>query len=91
MRVAQERQSRYASKGRKESVYEIGDLVLLNAKNLRLQRANAHRLQHRLIGPFKILKKAWDSRRGGRPPKLSKQGDAEVREPILQETLLRGR
>ena len=56
MRVAQECQSRYANKGRKESVYEIGDFILLDAKNLRLQRDNARRLQHRFIEPFKILK-----------------------------------
>ena len=60
MRVAQERQARYANKGRKECEFEVGTYVLLDSKNLRLSKQNrdlAKKLRHRFVGPFKILKR----------------------------------
>ena len=57
MRIAQERQSRYASKKRRDLEFQVGDIVMLDSKNLKLKMEGAHKLGHRFIGPYKILKR----------------------------------
>ena len=49
--------SKYYDKGKMEHPsYEIGDLVMLNAKNIRTKRPT-QKLAPKLYGPFRILKK----------------------------------
>lgn len=49
--------SKYYDKGKQEHPkYEIGDLVMLNAKNIRTKRPT-RKLAPKLYGPFKILEK----------------------------------
>ena len=57
MQRAQERQSRYANKKRRDVEFGVGDFVYLDSKNITLPTAGAHRLGHRFIGPYKILKR----------------------------------
>jgi len=57
MRLAQERQSSYANKKRREVLYEVGDFVYLDSKNIKLSTEGARKLGHRFIGPYKILKR----------------------------------
>ena len=52
MRIAQERQSRYANKKRRYLEFQVGDFVLLDSKNLKLKMEGAHKLGHRFIGPY---------------------------------------
>ena len=49
--------SKYYDKGKMEHpLYEIGDLVVLNAKNIRTKRPTK-KLAPKLYGPFRILEK----------------------------------
>lgn len=57
MRIAQERQARYANKKRRDLEFQVGEYVLLDSKNLRLKLDGAHKLGHRFLGPYKILKR----------------------------------
>ena len=57
LRIAQERQARYANKRRTDLSFRVGDYVLLDGKNLRLKVDGARKLMHRFWGPFKILKR----------------------------------
>jgi hypothetical protein len=57
MRLAQERQQRYANQHRRDVAYEVGSWVLLSTRNLKLKSGVASRkLLPRFIGPFKVLK-----------------------------------
>ena len=47
---AQASQKRYADAQRRDVNYNVGNLVLLTTKNLRLQ--GPHKLQDRFVGPF---------------------------------------
>ena len=59
MRIAQDHQSHYANKGRRDVEHQpaAGEYVLLDSKNMRLKGENASESLHRFIGPFKILEK----------------------------------
>ena len=48
-------QKRYADARRRDVNYNVGDLVLLATKNLRLQ--GPQKLQDRFVGPFRVLQK----------------------------------
>ena len=52
LRAAQERQKAWADKRRRDVTYQVGDLVLLSTKNLRL--AGPRKLMPRWVGPFPI-------------------------------------
>ena len=52
---AQVSQKRYADARRRDVNFNVGDLVLLATKNLRLQ--GPRKLQDRFVGPFKMLQK----------------------------------
>ena len=52
---AQALQKRYADARRRDVNYNVGDLVLLATKNLRLQ--GPRKLQDRFVGPFRVLQK----------------------------------
>ena len=53
---AQRRQTKYANKGRRELVFEEGDFVLLDNKNIRLKFDGPKKLLLRFLGPFQVLK-----------------------------------
>lgn len=57
MRLAQDRQARYANKKRRELEFLVGDYVYLDSKNIKLTTEGARKLGHRFIGPYKILKR----------------------------------
>ena len=52
---AQALQKRYADARRSDVNFNVGDLVLLATKNLRLQ--GPRKLQDRFVGPFKVLQR----------------------------------
>ena len=52
---AQESQKHYADARHRDVNYNVGDLVLLATKNLRLQ--GPRKLQDRFVGPFRVLQK----------------------------------
>ena len=52
---AQASQKRYADARRRDVNFNVGDLVLLATKNLRLQ--GPRKLQDRFVGPFKVLQR----------------------------------
>ena len=52
---AQASQKCYADARRRDINYNVGDLVLLATKNLRLQ--GPRKLQDRFVGPFRVLQK----------------------------------
>ena len=54
---AQMRQAKYANRRRRELFFEVGDFVLLDAKNIRFRVEGPRKLLHRFLGPFEILKK----------------------------------
>ena len=53
---AQERQKRYANKGRRELHFEEGDWVLLDSKHIRIKVDGPRKLMARFLGPFQVLK-----------------------------------
>src|SRR6185312_9837229 len=55
LRQAQQRQTHYANKQRREVEFSIGDQVLLSTANLR-NEARAPKLAPRFIGPFPIVR-----------------------------------
>ena len=52
---AQASQKRYTDARRRDVNFNVGDLVLLATKNLRLQ--GPRKLQDRFVGPFKVLQR----------------------------------
>ena len=55
---AQQRQSQYANTKRREEVFQVGDKVLLSAKNISLDtqaRRPTKKLQPRYIGPYEVI------------------------------------
>ncbi|KAJ9526232.1 hypothetical protein QJQ45_009699 [Haematococcus lacustris] len=57
MRVAQDRQQRYANKRRRDVTFSVGDSVLLSTKNLRNAPGRARKFLPRYVGPFKVTGK----------------------------------
>ena len=57
---AQERQTRYANKKRRELIFTPGDKVLLSTENLGLRPGLARKLTAKWTGPFKVTKKLSD-------------------------------
>src|ERR1700712_2354959 len=56
LKITQERMSRYYDKTKSAPPqYSVGDLVMLNGKNIRTRRA-AKKLDNKLFGPFKVNK-----------------------------------
>ena len=55
LKLAQEKQSFYANKKRRDVVYKVGDLVMLSTVDLRTT-GRAKKLLSKYIGPFKIIK-----------------------------------
>ena len=54
---AQSRMSKYANRKRREVQFQIGDFVLLSAKNLHLKFDGVKKLMNRYFGPLEIVKK----------------------------------
>src|SRR6185295_12827990 len=55
---AQQRQSQYANAKRREEVFQVGNKVLLSAKNISLDtqaRRPSKKLQPRFIGPYEVI------------------------------------
>ena len=51
-----ERMAKYYDRSRTEATpYSVGDLVILNGKNIRTRRA-AKKLDAKLFGPFKVVR-----------------------------------
>ena len=57
MKLAQERQARYANQGRRELEFEVGDWVLLDGKNLNLKTEGGHNLGKRFCGAYQVDKR----------------------------------
>lgn len=58
LRAAQERQRLYANKHRRLEKFQVGDMVLLNAKNLSIANINnrpSSKLETKFIGPFPVV------------------------------------
>lgn len=57
LKAAQDRQKAYADTKRREVEYQVGDLVLLSTKNIRLKKTQemARKLMPKWIGPLKVL------------------------------------
>ena len=64
---AQEYQKRYFDRHHRHQEHEVGDLVLLNTRNLHL--ATVRKLRQWFVGPFKVLQHV-----GKTPYKLDLQG-----------------
>ncbi|KAJ9517266.1 hypothetical protein QJQ45_009121 [Haematococcus lacustris] len=61
MRVAQDRQQRYANKRRRDVTFSVGDSVLLSTKNLRNAPGRARKFLPRYVGPFKVTGKLGEA------------------------------
>lgn len=48
---------RYANKKRRDLIFNVGEFVLLNSKNIRLKVDGPKKLMHRYLDPFEILNK----------------------------------
>ncbi|KAJ9532418.1 hypothetical protein QJQ45_010564 [Haematococcus lacustris] len=73
MRVAQDRQQRYANKRRRDVTFSIGDSVLLSTKNLRNAPGRARKFLPRYVGPFKVTGKLGEAAyRLELPPTMSR-------------------
>ena len=61
MRVAQEKQRRYADQHRRELSFEVGDMLLLSTKNLTLKNDQGTvaraKLLPKFIGPYEVIRK----------------------------------
>ncbi|KAJ9528839.1 hypothetical protein QJQ45_000116 [Haematococcus lacustris] len=73
MRVAQDRQQRYANKRRRDVTFSLGDSVLLSTKNLRNAPGKARKFLPRYVGPFKVTSKLGEAAyRLELPPTMSR-------------------
>ncbi|KAJ9524861.1 hypothetical protein QJQ45_003019 [Haematococcus lacustris] len=73
MRVAQDRQQRYANKRRRDVTFSLGDSVLLSTKNLRNAPGKARKFLPRYVGPFKVTGKLGEAAyRLELPPTMSR-------------------
>ncbi|KAJ9522416.1 hypothetical protein QJQ45_008282 [Haematococcus lacustris] len=73
MRVAQDRQQRYANKRRRDVTFSVGDSVLLSTKNLRNAPGRARKFLPRYVGPFKVTGKLGEAAyRLELPPTMSR-------------------
>ncbi|KAJ9523528.1 hypothetical protein QJQ45_007191 [Haematococcus lacustris] len=73
MRVAQDRQQRYANKRRRDVTFNLGDSVLLSTKNLRNAPGKARKFLPRYVGPFKVTGKLGEAAyRLELPPTMSR-------------------
>jgi hypothetical protein len=61
MAAAQQRQRTNANKRRRDVEYVVGDLVLLNAKNLHFKAKGARKLMPKYVGPFPIIERIGTS------------------------------
>ena len=57
LRIAQERQMRYANKRRRDLQFEVGEFVLLDSKNIRLKVDGPRKLMHRFPQVTELLQK----------------------------------
>lgn len=57
LQKAQQRQAKYANKGRRFLEFQEGEFVLLDSKNIRLKVDGPRKLMHRFLGPFEIKKR----------------------------------
>ena len=63
MEAAQQRMKHYADKRRRATpTFQVGDYVLLNVKNFRLQSGLCRKLAPRYVGPFRVLAAVRDVR-----------------------------
>jgi hypothetical protein len=58
MERAQQRAKLWADKRRSELTFEVGDMVLLNTKNLTLKHPGSKKFLPKWIGPYKVIKAA---------------------------------
>jgi hypothetical protein len=56
LQAAQDRQKHFADKNRRAITLEVGQLVLLSSKNIRITTTGTPKLLPRYLGPFKITK-----------------------------------
>ena len=54
---AQERMQNSSSKHRRHLEFQVGDFVLLSAKNIELKFEGVKKLMHKYFGPFEILRR----------------------------------
>ena len=54
---AQQRQKKLADRSRRDVVFEVGDFVMLNARNVTLDGTNPPKLSMKFVGPFQVEKK----------------------------------
>jgi hypothetical protein len=57
LQAAQQRQKRYADKKRREVQFTVGDMVMLDTRNIKLRTPGAQKLMPKYIGPFKVLER----------------------------------
>jgi hypothetical protein len=55
--AAQSRQKDQHDKGRKEQILEVGQQVLLNARNLKFKNSKGRKLMPQWLGPFKVTER----------------------------------
>lgn len=57
LQAAQQRQKKYVDKKRREVQFAVGDMVMLDTRNIRLRTPGAQKLMPKYIGPFKVLER----------------------------------
>ncbi|KAL5476918.1 hypothetical protein ACEPAI_3104 [Sanghuangporus weigelae] len=83
---ARVRQTRQANRRRRESPFELGDLVYISTKNMNLPKQRARKLIPKFIGPYKITRIAGnDSYEIDLPRELKIRGI----HPVFHASLLR--
>ena len=54
--AAQQRQKAFADQHRQEQVFQVGDMVLLSTKYLKLKHSEGRKLLPKWVGPFKVVR-----------------------------------
>ncbi len=54
---AQQSQKAYANKGRRDVTYDVGEMLLLNTRNVRWKSRGTPKLMPRWVGPYKVLER----------------------------------
>ena len=54
LHAAQQRQKAFADQSRRDHTFVVGDLVMLDTKNLRLHMTQGKKLLQKRVGPFRV-------------------------------------
>jgi transposase InsO family protein len=57
LQAAQQRQQHYADKKRRVVEFAVGDMVMLDSKNIKLRTPGAQKLMPKYIGPFEVIER----------------------------------